>query len=316
MYLNKLISIIVPIYKVEMYLDECIQSLINQTYKNLEIILVDDGSPDNCPQMCDEWSQKDQRIKVIHKTNGGLSSARNAGIEQAQGDFIGFVDSDDFIDSRMYEYLINGFSDESIGITSCLILQYNNNKIKPFENKWHITTERIISYKDFAEQTILTKINFTVWSKLYRSSLIKDVRFRINRLNEDTLFMFDLSSVLEAKKLNMKELPYYCYYYRMRDGSICNNNITPLDIEVIRNFNEMADYYLKINPKLSKKIKDYSNIRLIHFVWKLKHAQNINKDLYTKYKTILNKIPINESLRIITYSRRTILRYIFTRLTK
>lgn len=101
------ISVIVPVYKTEEYLDKCVKSIINQTYKNLEIILVDDGSPDNCPKMCDDWANKDSRIKVIHKTNGGLSSARNAGIEAAAGNYLMFTDSDDFLEDDMIEFLYN-----------------------------------------------------------------------------------------------------------------------------------------------------------------------------------------------------------------
>ena len=96
--MEKKISIIIPVYKVEKYLDKCVESVVNQTYKNLEIILVDDGSPDNCPKMCDEWAEKDKRIKVIHKENGGLSDARNFGIEKATGDYLMFLDSDDYLD--------------------------------------------------------------------------------------------------------------------------------------------------------------------------------------------------------------------------
>ena len=100
------ISVIVPVYNVENYLRRCVDSIINQTYKNLEIILVDDGSPDNCPVICDEYAQKDSRIKVIHKENGGLSSARNCGMDMATGEYIGFVDGDDWIESDMYKFLI------------------------------------------------------------------------------------------------------------------------------------------------------------------------------------------------------------------
>ena len=103
---NPKISVIVPVYKVEKYLDKCVESIVNQTYKNLEIILVDDGSPDNCPAMCDEWAEKDERIRVIHKENGGLADARNAGMDIATGDYIGFVDSDDWIEPNMYEVLL------------------------------------------------------------------------------------------------------------------------------------------------------------------------------------------------------------------
>lgn len=99
-----MISIIVPVYNVEKYLERCIESIVNQTYKDIEIILVDDGSPDNCSVICDRYAEKDNRIKVIHKQNGGLINARKSGLEIAQGDYIGFVDSDDWIEPEMYEY--------------------------------------------------------------------------------------------------------------------------------------------------------------------------------------------------------------------
>ena len=101
-----LISVIVPVYKVEQYLDRCVQSIVDQTWKNLEIILVDDGSPDGCARMCDEWARRDARIRVIHKENGGLSDARNAGMAAATGESIGFVDGDDWIEPDMYRLLV------------------------------------------------------------------------------------------------------------------------------------------------------------------------------------------------------------------
>ena len=117
--MSEKISVIVPIYKTEQFLSKCIDSIINQTYKNLEIILVDDGSPDNCPKICDEYAKRDNRIKVIHKENGGLSSARNAGIEIATGDFSAFVDSDDWIDSDMYESLVKLSDEYNADIAEC-----------------------------------------------------------------------------------------------------------------------------------------------------------------------------------------------------
>lgn len=104
---RKLISIIIPVYKTEQYLKRCVDSVLNQTYQELECILVDDGSPDEAGKICDEYKKKDARIKVIHKENGGLSSARNAGLDIAKGDYIGFVDSDDFIHPQMYEMLVD-----------------------------------------------------------------------------------------------------------------------------------------------------------------------------------------------------------------
>ena len=113
------ISVIVPVYKVENFLDRCVESIVGQTYENLEIILVDDGSPDNCPAMCDGWAEKDSRIRVIHKENGGVSSARNAALDIATGDYIGFVDSDDWIEPEMYSSLIQQISESGKHIALC-----------------------------------------------------------------------------------------------------------------------------------------------------------------------------------------------------
>ena len=119
-----LISVIVPVYKVEKYLDRCVESIVNQTYKNLEIILVDDGSPDNCPAMCDAWAKKDSRIKVIHKENGGLSDARNAGMRLASGEYICFVDSDDWMD-RNTEMTIDKIISRIGNRQSVIVLQHD-----------------------------------------------------------------------------------------------------------------------------------------------------------------------------------------------
>ena len=110
--MNPLISVIVPIYNRELYLEKCIESIVSQTYSNLEIILVDDGSPDNCPAICDEWAKKDSRIKVVHKENGGVASARNAGLSAATGDYVAFVDGDDFIAPEMYSVLTQYLSED------------------------------------------------------------------------------------------------------------------------------------------------------------------------------------------------------------
>ena len=116
---KSLISVIVPVYKVENFLDRCVESIVGQTYENLEIILVDDGSPDNCPAMCDEWAEKDSRIRVIHKENGGLCSARNAGMDIAAGDYLGFVDSDDCIEPDMYQLLVENAVSTQADISRC-----------------------------------------------------------------------------------------------------------------------------------------------------------------------------------------------------
>ena len=120
---DALVSVIVPVYKVEKYLDKCIESIVGQTYKNLEIILVDDGSPDNCPAMCDSWAQKDSRIKVIHKPNGGVSSARNTALDAASGEYICFVDSDDVLELDTVKYMVDNISDADVTVRTDLLLR-------------------------------------------------------------------------------------------------------------------------------------------------------------------------------------------------
>lgn len=234
--LNSLVSVIVPIYKVEDYLDECVKSIVGQTYKNIEIILVDDGSPDYCPQKCDEWAKKDLRIRVVHKQNGGLSSARNAGLDVAKGKYIAFVDSDDFITPDYVEVMYNRIcNDKSVGIVSGMIYRYCDGKSTDFNSSWLIQHERIIAPQDFTVNCVNLSVSFTVWNKLYRTNLIKDVRFREGRTNEDTLFMYDLGKKMVSTEYSMVEIPSYVYYYRYRDDSICTSTKKPLAIDVIQN---------------------------------------------------------------------------------
>ena len=296
-----IISVIVPIYKVEQYLDECIESLVNQTYKNLEIILVDDGSPDSCPQLCDEWANKDTRIKVIHKPNGGLSDARNAGIDVATGEYIGFVDSDDFVDVHMYEKLLEGFSmAEDVAVTSIKVLSYKNGVTEPFGKTWDISKRRIIKGIDFAAKMISQECCFTAWNKLYKRTILNnEVRFRIGRNNEDTLFMFDLGQVLKEGTSKMIELPYPAYYYRIRPESICTTAKKPLEVDVIQNQEYMMSECDETDIVLKRIIFNRYVHRMSQFIDKmiLDEKRTLYPIYYTIYKQKLNKIKIVRILR-------------------
>ena len=175
--MSKKISIIVPIYNVEQYLDKCIESLVNQTYKNLEIILIDDGSKDNSRKIVNSWTAKDNRIKSIHKKNGGLSDARNAGMKIATGDYIGFVDSDDWINYKMYEVLINNLEKYNADISACAI-----NKIdeKYFIDEKQVLNENICMFtaeealENLIDEGILKQ---TLLNKLYKIEVINGIFF-------------------------------------------------------------------------------------------------------------------------------------------
>lgn len=238
---SRLISVIVPIYNVEEYLDECIDSIANQTYKNLEIILVDDGSPDNCPAKCDQWAERDARIRVIHKKNGGLSSARNAGLDVATGEYISFVDSDDFLDKRMYERLYEGMTRSSnIGISAIKFYRYEDGKVSIFCEKWDAKEDLFVKSEDFGLLTLKQEICHAATNKLYRRELLENVRFRDNKINEDVLFMHDLTKLIQEKKYDMWNLAYYAYYYRVRQNSLCHSS-TPIEVAYIENLRTIVE---------------------------------------------------------------------------
>lgn len=214
--MDKLISVIVPIYNVENYLVKCIESIINQTYSNLEIILVDDGSPDNCHIICDEYAKRDSRIRVIHKKNGGLSDARNAGLDIATGEYIGFVDSDDYISLHFYQRLMNVMEISDSDIVECGIKKFKNtDKIYDIENNKldFITFNTYEAMEDLILNNILS---VTVWNKLYKREIIDKLRFKVGKTNEDdfyTYLAFD-----NANKIS--KLDEELYYYLQREDSI------------------------------------------------------------------------------------------------
>ena len=223
------VSIIVPIYRVEQYLDRCIESIINQTYKNIEIILVDDGSPDNCGRMCDKWAKKDDRIKVIHKENGGLSDARNVGLKEATGQYIAFVDSDDWVDVQYIELLLQALLKKDCDIVECNITKcYECNclergMVNSFEKDIAVydaikALENLIKDREFHQY---------VWNKIYKRELVKGIFFEKGKTNEDEFWTYQVFG--RAKKIG--HISERLYNYLQRDTSIMGitYNIKRLD---------------------------------------------------------------------------------------
>ena len=199
------ISVIVPVYKVEKYLDRCVESIVNQTYKNLEIILVDDGSPDDCPAMCDAWAKKDERIQVIHKENGGVSSARNRGIDAATGDYIGFVDSDDWIDHDMYEALIGALENTGSDVAMCGFYFEAFSQTLCSEG-----CDCIVDKENILKTYILDKIRPELWNKLFSIDLfVENIRLDEKyQYAEDLLFNYYL--LKNAKRVvGIKDCKYH-----------------------------------------------------------------------------------------------------------
>jgi glycosyltransferase involved in cell wall biosynthesis len=227
---GSVVSIIVPVYKVEQYLDRCVQSIVNQTYKNLEIILVDDGSPDNCPAMCDDWAAKDSRIRVIHKENGGLSSARNAGLEMVTGAFLQFTDSDDWLEPEMIAYLIDLAERNEADVVRCGYFESYET-----DEPDHPVGESRCVQPDVADQIIDLMndgyLSGVVWNKLYRRTVVGDVRYDpADGCSEDILYNFRVLS--KTQKVIYGDKPLY--HYAVRLDSITNNEFKPAAFSIIR----------------------------------------------------------------------------------
>lgn len=211
------ISVIVPIYKVERYLDECITSIVNQNYDNLEIILVDDGSPDNCPEICEVWASRDLRIKVVHKTNGGLSSARNAGLKVASGDFVMFVDSDDFIELSMVSNLLQSLKNTNADITCCEINRYKDGKYSLMDIFHSDVESYTISSTQYLKKLFLTEVSCASWNKLYKREILKNMYFPEGTYNEDIVFLYNL---LQNKDISITLINKALYNYRVTPNSV------------------------------------------------------------------------------------------------
>ncbi len=240
--MNPLISIIVPVYKVERYLDECVRSIAGQTYGNIEIILVDDGSPDSCGRKCDEWAAADSRVRVIHQENTGLSGARNTGIDAASGEYIAFVDSDDILVPGMCESVISAFRKNRCDIV-CFDVQRVNDKgevIGVIENP---NKNTLLDRHTALCELSAGRIKDYYWNKVYRAELFCGVRCPVGHLMEDMYTTY---------KLFLNSESIYClseslYRYRHRDDSILQRiNATLVSdtfMAAYTRYRELSDIY-------------------------------------------------------------------------
>ena len=245
-----LISVIVPVYKVEPYLDRCVESIVNQTYRNLEIILVDDGSPDNCLQMCDAWAERDERIQVIHKENGGLSDARNAGMAAASGELMGFVDSDDWIREDMYQLLLENMQENGSDISACGVKMIWDNgspeRMLTREGCCVLETEdamRAVIKEDWLKQP--------VWYKLYKTELVKTIQFPVGKYHEDVFWTYQ--AVGAAKRVSVLDEP--CYFYRQRNSSIMGDGYSLKRLDALEGKRLMLEYVHEKFPALEPEMR-------------------------------------------------------------
>lgn len=287
---NSLISIIVPVYNVKSFITVCIESIACQTYRNLEIILIDDGSTDNSGDICDEYALKDSRIKVIHKKNGGLSDARNVGIDLAQGDYIAFIDSDDFIYPEYFEYLYEMISKNNADMSSCqpvLVDENGNTMSTPIAGKDYI---KIITGQEncMEEYVIGNKINTTAWGNLYKTSLFKEsgIRYPFGKYHEDVFTTYRIIDLCEKIVIGNRKL----YAYRQRGGSIINSGFSEKHLDgiygSIQRFEFISSKYPRLKQASSAGLVCSANmclLRIAHSNAPIKKYRNLLKPIFRKY---------------------------------
>lgn len=237
---QELISVVIPIYKVEKYLRRCVESVRKQTYANLEIILVDDGSPDTCPDICDEYLKKDERIRVIHKKNGGLSDARNVGIENARGKYIGFVDSDDYLHPEMYECLYSAMRECDADVSICNIEKVYTEEYVVREQGTPIIRQydgREAIANIFNADLYLSSV--VAWNKLYKRTLFDSVRYPKGKLHEDEFTTYRL--FYESMQVVYLDKAYY--YYFQREDSIMAKVKGKIPDEALEAYEEMGKFF-------------------------------------------------------------------------
>lgn len=294
---NPCISIIVPCYKVEQYLDRCLKSLVNQTLKNIEIILVDDGSPDDVPRMCDEWAVRDERIKVIHKQNAGLGFARNSGLEIATGEYVAFVDSDDFVDLNMYQVL---YDEALISQADAVFCGFKREHV---DGSWKESNE--VATREYWESQAINnfmldmiacaphvkqerRYQMSVWHAIYRRSIIEKYKMRFEServvVSEDLPFQVDF--LLRASKVVY--LPQSFYYYCLNGASLTTQVIP-----------EKYERFENLHSLLLKKINNNLNARLrvdrLYIGYTRSFLLRLQKTKRRDKRTIINRV-INDSI--------------------
>ena len=316
------VSVIVPVHNVESYLPRCIDSILAQTYTDFELILVDDGSPDRSGAICDEYAAKDSRIRVIHKENGGVSSARNAGLAAAKGDFIGWVDADDIVEKDMYEVMIRVAKLNNADIVQC---QHNRENILNNSPRSEIFTE--MTGTDFVKRIFLMSgANYTnqvsLWSKIYRKDLFQDIVFPLGRTYEDEQETYKVC--LKANKLI--EIPDILYHYVYREHSIITgvssikmlhkqtallNRLEVLPTKLPELEGPCAVSFLHYSKNILCHMHQHGNSENLHTAM---HNLLSKKDALWQYLSIYDKIYL--SLLKLSLFRTIILRYDFEPIQK
>ena len=286
---NCLVSIVIPVYNVEKYIEKCLLSVINQTYKNLEIIIVNDGTKDNSLKICERIKQMDERVKIINQKNGGLSCARNTGIDNANGEYICFVDSDDFLENDFVEVLLNFAKEKNVDICACDFWYIDEN-----DKKWTLKEKNDKMYSNIeAIKDILLdyqKTEVMTWNKIYKLDIFKkyNIRFPVGKLHEDNYTTYKLYYYSNGVYLVNKKL----YYYLQRNDSIMGKKFNVKRLDALDSVYEKKKFFKSENVDLKEEITFNEISTLINLL------NNMIKDSFKEdsYFDIINIINTNKKI--------------------
>ena len=268
----KLLSVIIPVYNVEQYLERGVLSVVYQTYRNLEILLIDDGSKDNSGEICDQLARSYNRIRVLHKENGGLSDARNAGLSLAKGEYITFLDSDDYIHPETYSILISQMEENEADITECRTVKVYST----FPPMLKIEAAQIIRMN--REEAMLSSYDWkyftaVVWNKIYKREIVEDKRFPVGRYHEDEFFIHE---VLYASS-KLVHVAVDLHYYQQRPNSIMASEYNEKHIDAIEAFQNRLDFFKEKNADIYEK----GCIKIVDFI--LNKMQYLSTDRRSRW---------------------------------
>lgn len=284
--LKPVISVIVSIYNVQAYVEKSVHSIRNQTYKNLEIILVDDGATDNSGKICDELATKDSRIKVIHKQNGGLSSARNEGVKIATGEYIAFVDGDDWIDEDMYEGMLDAILKHDADIAVCNYKEISKKGVRDTSTDEITVFEGRETLKVFIEEDVRYQIQNAAWNKLYKRSLMGELRFPEGKLFEDIVYTTKL--LARSERMVYTNKAYYNYIFDRSDSIMNSKKVERLLTDQVPAYKEKGEFLLSIGEKelfLTHQFFFYKRM-LLHY----KEAKEKKPEGYQKFIKDIKKV--------------------------
>ena len=303
--MHDLISVIVPVYKVEKYLDQCISSIVNQTYKNIEIILVDDGSPDRCPGICDFWGKMDMRINVIHQKNSGGGQARNRALDIAQGEFIAFVDSDDYIAPTMLEFLHSQFCND-IDIVECNYCEVQDEKALFSDENDLFEVQELTAEEAMLENIKDHIFRQLIWNKMYRKSVIKNIRFPIGTKIDDEFWTYRVLG--NARKLVHTDKKLYAY--RQQQNSVMHMLSADRRLEAVEAKMQRHEYIREKMPVLEEEslcnlwftCLYQGQLMLKTMSKKERHSE------WNKLKNVFHKYPIKKNLMSLSKKQKMWLR--------